>query len=287
MDGPASSVSNALNATLTTLARGAAQWLPVALVFGWASAVPGVVVERMVPAYASLLLQPWGVDPNALMGLLLLALVGVLCQLILQLLALLLLYIVAADLVAGRPLDLRAGLRRTLGWRLQFSWLLSSVLYSTATRLWFLGGCLLFVPYGMAVPDAYEADSGLRAFPRAQRLGALRIGGGRGPQPGWTLAGASTVLLLGFALGSGALAVVDGLVAPSIDYAELVGRALAVDPARPEGILSLLALAMPAPTAVQSGWAILQGPYELLREFSLLTLGLVVYHDARRHGSED
>lgn len=283
MDGPASSVTRALNATFATLARGATQWVPLALVLGWLAALPGALAERMVPEYVGYVLQPWGVDPNALMALLIVALVVLLVQITVELVALALLYIIAADLVAGRPLDLLAGLRRTLAWRLQVSWLVSSVLYSTATRLWFLGGCLLFVPYGFAVPDAYEQGSGLGAFGRARRLGNLRIGGGRGPQPGWTLAGASTVLLLLFAVLSVGLSIVSSFLAPTVDVAEIAGRAMSLDPTRPEGVVELMKLAIPSPTWLQTAWAILQGPYSILREFVVLTVGMVVYHDALKH----
>ncbi len=284
MDGPASSVTRALDATFSLLTRQAMAWLPVALGLGWLSALPGALVERWIPDYLPMLTARYGgLDPNALMGGLILTLVVVLVQLIVELVALVVLYIVLADLAAGREVSIVAGLKRTLAWRLQVSWLFSSILYTTATRLWFIGGCILFVPYGLAIPDAYEAGSGLGAFGRSHALGNLRIGGGRGPQPGWSLAGASTVILLVFAMASTAVYTLGALFLPGPDLDAVLGALLALDPTDPDAPVRLMTALVRTPSWIETGWTILQAPLSLLRETALLTVALVVYQDAVKH----
>ncbi len=281
MTGPASSTLAALSATVRLLAAGAGAWLPLLLILGWLSAVPEAVGQRFLPDVLRYVVTPYGLDENLLLGVALGAMIVVLLQLIVRLIALVLVFIVIADLAAGRPVDIRAGLRRTLAWRLQFSWLLSSVIFSAATGLWFIGGCIIFLPYGLAIADAYETDSGLAAFGRSSRLGTMRVGGPGSAQPGWSLAGASTVLMLGFFVATGTLAIVGSIVSPSLDLGALGTALMGADPTRPERlILEVLPTLIPTPTWLQTVWSVLQGPIPVLREVVVLTVGLVVYQHA-------
>ncbi len=281
MTGPASSILSALSTTVRLLVSGAAVWLPTLLVLGFIGAVPGAAAERFLPDVMRYLVSPYGLDVNLLFGVAMGAMIVVLLQLVVQLVALVLAFIVIADLAAGRAVDLRAGLRRTLAWRLQFSWLLSSVIFSTATGLWFIGGCIIFLPYGLAIADAYETNSGLAAFGRSSRLGTVRLAGPGSAQPGWSLAGASTVLMLAFFVVTGTLTVVNSLLSPSLDLDALSTAVMGMDPGRPERmLLDVLPTLIPRPTWLQTAWTVLQGPLPLLREVAVLTVGLVVYHHA-------
>ncbi|MSQ02469.1 MAG: hypothetical protein EXR71_11360 [Myxococcales bacterium] len=281
MTGPASSTLAALSATVRTLAAGAGVWLPLLLLLGWVSALPGAVAERFLADVLRSLISPYGLDVNLLFGIALAAMVVMLLQLIVQLVALVLAFIAVADLVAGRPVDIRAGLRRTLAWRLQFSWLVSGVIFSTATGLWFIGGCVIFLPYGLAIVDAYESGSGLAAFGRSSRLGTVPLGGPGSAQPGWSVAGASTVLMLAFFVLSGTLTVVSSALSPSLDLDALSTAVMGMDPGRPERmLLDVLPTLVPRPTWFQTAWTVLQAPLPLLREVAVLTVGLVVYHHA-------
>lgn len=289
MDGPSSSTGAAFSAALSLLGRSATHWLFPVVILACLGAVPEAYIEYHAADLIQLLTGPGGIDV-ALGGGALLLLCVLLGQLVLQLVGLLWAFIVIADVAAGRPVDIRAGLRRTLSWRLQLSWLLSTLIVASATGGWWMGGCLLLLPFGFAVVDAYESGSGMGAFGRSVKLGLTRIGGGDLSRLAWPIVSVSTATLAGVWLVScGASCAGGGLLGsgggPSED--ELMGLMTSLmgglDPTRPDqALIAMMRALAPKPDLLSAVVTVLLAPKTALVEVMLMAVQLVVYHDALR-----
>ena len=202
----------------------------------------------------------------------------------LQLVAILWAFLVLADVAASRDINLRAGLRRTLSLPLQFSWLLSMFIVNCATSTWWLGGCLLLLPFGFAVVDAYETGSGMGAFRRSIRLGLTRSPDKHGSPLAWPIVGMSTLVLATTALLSCGASCISFLVpgassGPSL--ADLLALASSVDLSRPEELLpAILRTLTPEPSLGRAVSTLLLAPADTLIWVFLLALQIAVYRHA-------
>lgn len=283
MGAPVSDTVTAFQASFSLLGRSANRWLLPVVLLSWFGAIPEVMTEYYLTDILSLLTGPGDFEAIFAGGALLLALV-LLAQLVLQLVALLWAFLVLADMAAGREVNLRAGLRRTLSWRLQFSWLLSLLLVSVGTSLWWIGGCILLLPYGLAVVDAYETDSGMSAFGRSVRLGLARSAGNPNAPLAWPIVSVSTLVLAAAALLSCGASCVSFLVpgmsaGPSlIDLANMFST---IDLSRPDELLpAILHTVTPEPNLGRTVSTLLLAPKDALIQVFLLALPIVVYHHA-------
>lgn len=289
MDGPSSGTGAAFSAALSLLARSATSWLFPVVILACLGAVPEAFLEYHAQELVILLTGPGGID-LALGGGALLLLCILLGQLVLQLVGLLWAFIVIADVAAGRPVDIRAGLRRTLSWRLQLSWLVSTLIVGSATGGWWMGGCLLLLPFGFAVVDAYESGSGLGAFGRSVKMGLTKVGGGDLSRLAWPIVTASTALLAGVWLLSCGLSCAGGGVlgggggSSAEDLLGVLGSLTSgLDPTRPDqALIGLMRALAPKPDLLAAVVTVLVAPKTALVEVMLMALQLVVYHDALR-----
>jgi hypothetical protein len=173
-------MSHWLGPTLTEPARllvaTASRWLPWVGGLAMVGALPEIAVQLALPdivrslgsldAIASMDAEFITAAAFAVMVLLLL-------KLIFELAALMLAFVILADITSGRDADLWGGLRRLASWKLQFAWLFAGFMEQIAISVWFLGGGLLLVPFGMATTAAYEEDNGFASFGRSMRLGQI------------------------------------------------------------------------------------------------------------------
>jgi hypothetical protein len=282
------SVKNAATDTLSALteslglfARTAPSWgLPVA-VLGIVSALP----EALLRYHARRLYAEFGggagVDLAGLQFLALGGLVILLFGVLVQIVGIASAFLVISEVAAGRPAGIAEGLRRTLAWRLQLSWLVSAFLVSTAHRLWFIGGCFLLLPFGFAVTDAYETSSGMAAIGRGSRLGFSR--GPSGGRLGVPMAIASTVLLFGLAVLSAAVSGFSALLVPSVNLSgalEVAGRM--VDPrlSGPDLLGSLILSLIPEPSIPSFVFTLIGGVWSILTQTVVFVVPVVAYHAA-------
>lgn len=166
------------------LAATASRWLPLVAVFSMIGAVPEVYIRANAADLFHNLDGGSFVDLDLAMAALGVLLVVLLGKLLVELVALMFAFVILADVTAGRPSDLVAGIRRLASWRLQVSWLVSGMFEQAAISTWFIGGALLLVPFGFATTAAYEEGSGLAALGRSVHLGV----GVPGDRPGLRVA---------------------------------------------------------------------------------------------------
>lgn len=262
------------------MGRSITGWILPIVLMGWLAALPDAYTRRHIGDILDLVLGPNGVDLEMASGLGYAALVAELGKLILDLVALQWAFTVMADVAAGRPVSLFGGLRRMASWKLQFSWLVSGTLVSIGTGVWYVGGCLLLLPFGFAVAEAYEQQNGMGAIKESARLGFLK--GPTGVRLAMPMVWVSTgllasalVLSCGFDVG--------GLFASSgVDDAALTRLMGELDSADPEALLRAIVHALfPVPSWASTIWTILSSPARQFIEVALLAIQLVAYHHAR------
>jgi hypothetical protein len=280
---PATDTVAALVATFRVFRESAPSWfIPVALI-----AVVGELPEAALRYYArdyfGSLVAGGGADLVAIQALGMSALLGLLFALTMQLAAVLWGFLVISEVAAGRPAGIAEGLRRTLAWRLQFSWLISVFMITTGHRLWFIGGCFLLVPFGFALTDAYERATGMAALGRAGRLG-FSIGphGGKLAVP---MAIASTVLMFGIVVADVFLAGVSAVFSPAVNIGALteVSQQL-IDPTGngADLLLRIVMAVLPEPSLTGIAVGLLLSPWTVIAQLLALTVPVVAYHDAAR-----
>ncbi|MES2641982.1 MAG: hypothetical protein V4850_21005 [Myxococcota bacterium] len=261
-------LADALLAPARLLVREARHWLPIVIALAMLSALPDVALRALLPellsvagsgmlldvliASASVLSVAWGM------------------KLILELAAYMLVFVVLADLTAGRTPALGAGLRRLASWRLQGAWVVAGFFEQTAIDLWFVGGGLLLVPFGLVTVAAYEEANGLQAFGRSLALGKVELGRTRA---GVRIAVAATV---GFAVGTLIqliLSVVSWAVFPS-GMGTLILALLG-------GTLPAGGAGLPAYTGAEAAVSLLLSPLGLLPTVYLMAVQQRTYWQIR------
>jgi hypothetical protein len=280
---PANDSLSALTSALRLAWTSAPHWILPVVVLAIIGALPEAWMRYSARSLYAQFTGGGGVDLLAVQSLGMAALVGLLFSLTAQLVAVAWAFLVMSEVAAGRPPGIREGLRRTLAWRLQLSWLVSAFLVSTAHRLWFIGGCFLLVPFGLAVSDAYEAGSGMGALGRANRLGFSV--GPSGGKLGVPMAIASTGLLLAIAVLDTLRSTATAYLSPALDLtaaAELV-TTWAADPTSGGDLLGGLVMALlPEPSLTGVALALVQSPWPILTQILVLAVPIVAYHDAVR-----
>lgn len=283
MKTPATDSIAALSATLRLVWTTAPAWIvPVALI-AVVGELPEAWLRYSARAHFMELTGSGGMDPLVLQALAMAALIGVMFSLTMQIVAVAWGFLVISEVCAGRPAGIREGLRRTLAWRLQLSWLVSAFLVSTGHRLWFLGGCFLLLPFGFALSDAYERGTGMSALARAGKLG-FSIGP-HGGKLGVPMAVVSTGLLLATAVIDTVLGTVNAMVSPSVNLGGLTDLAsrLGSSSGTPADLLGSVVLALlPEPSIAGVTLTLLEAPWPVLAQIVVLAVPVVAYHDAAR-----
>ncbi len=283
MNTPATDTLAALTDSLRLAWITAKDWLLPVLLLSFVGAVPEAWLKYNARAVYLELTGGGGMDLAALQFLAMAGLVGLMFSLVAQLVGVAWAFLVISEVAAGRPAGIREGLRRTLAWRLQLSWLVSAFLVSTAHRMWFIGGCFLLVPFGFALSDAYEAGTGMRAIGRANRLGFSV--GPRGGKLGVPMALASTGLLLAIGVADTAVQSLSVMLSPSVNLSggiELLTK-LTTSPGSGADVLGDLLLALlPEPSVFGVVVTFILAPWPVITQLLVLVVPIVAYHDAVR-----
>jgi hypothetical protein len=280
MDGPATSSSAAIRASVALLGRSFTGWLLPIVLLGWFAALPEALAARHLDDLLGMIAGPNGFDLQMIGGVAYAGLVALFFKLLLDLVALQWAFTVLADVAAGREVSLTGGLRRMASWKLQVSWLVSGVLVSLGTSVWYFGGCLLLLPFGFAVAEAYEQQNGMAAIGASARLGLAR--GPGGTRYGMPMVLVSTGLLLLAALLSCGVDLGGMVFSSGPDVDTLLAAAGKLDPARPDALVStLVKVFFPTPSWPETLTTIFVAPARQLVEVALLAIQLVGYHHAR------
>lgn len=263
-------VLDAILAPVRLLAHEVWRWLPIVVALAMLSALPGIFLQVMAPEALSLLGGWMALDPDLLFTGLMIFVMAWSLKLLLELVAYMLVFIVLADLTAGRPSDLGGGLRRLASWRLQGAWIVAGLLEQTAIDLWFFGGGLLLIPFGLVTVTAYEEANGFTAFGRSLALGKLPLGQ---TPAGVRIAAAATA---GFFVGmvvSGVLGVIEWAVTPSGTGALLMSLM--------SGTIPETGFSLPAYSWVDAAIGLFLAPFGLLPTVYLMALQQDTYWRVR------
>ena len=283
MKTPATDSLAALSASLRIVWTSAPAWiLPVALL-SVIGELPEAWLRYSARGYYAELTAGGGMEPLGVQALAMAGLIGLMFSLTMQLVAVAWGFLVISEVAAGRPAGIAEGLRRTLAWRLQLSWLVSAFLVSTAHRLWFIGGCFLLLPFGFAPSDAYERATGMSAISRAGKLGFSV--GPHGGKLGVPMAIVSTGLLLATAVIDTVLSTVNAMLSPAVNLGgltDLVTR-LTSSPGSAVDLLGAVVMAiLPEPSVAGVALTLLEAPWPVLAQIVVFAVPVVVYHDAMR-----
>ena len=263
-------VLDAILAPLRLLAQTVWRWLPIVVALAMLSALPGIFLQVMAPEALSLLGGWMALDPDLLFTGLMIFVMAWSLKLLLELVAYMLVFIVLADLTAGRPSDLGGGLRRLASWKLQGAWIVAGIFEQTSIDLWFFGGGLLLIPFGLVTVTAYEEANGFTAFGRSLALGKLPLGQ---TPAGVRIAAAATA---GFFVGmvvSGVLGVIEWAVTPSGTGGLLLSLL--------SGTIPATGFSLPEYGAVDAAIALFLAPFGLLPTVYLMALQQVTYWQVR------
>jgi hypothetical protein len=263
----------ALVAPARLLARHIGRWLPLVGVLAMVSALPIAFLRVVLPDALSLLAG--SLDEDALLVALAALSTLLLMRLVIELASFMFAFVILADLTAGRPPDLLAGLRRLASWRLQGAWLVAGFAEQAAISLWFVGGGAVLVPFGLVTTAAYEEGTGFGAFQRSLQLGTLRTGPGAMDQPGRRLAVAVTAaFFVGFLVNTAytLLSFATLLSGPSSLDLLISGRAL-----------DNLGALLPAYGASDIVIGMVLAPLALLPTIYMMTAQQMLYWQGRRY----
>lgn len=251
------------------LVKNLGYWLPWAAGLSMLGALPEVVGQFWFPDLFSFSGLLSGLDSGTTLLTAGVLVLFELVRVVLELATYMFVFVVLADLTAGRPHHLGQGLVRLASWRLQGAWLVVGLVEQTAMSLWWLGGAVLLVPFGLVTPAAYEEDSGFGAFRRSSELGMGAPGTPALERPGVHLAIAVT---LGFFAGFCLNTVVGLASCVTGSSGDEVGQ-----------LLTLLQGGMPELTeAPRYGWTdaamtLVSAPLALLPTIYMMTAQQMVY----------
>lgn len=260
------------------LVRTADRWLPWVGGIAMVGALPEIAIQLALPdvmrglgsmdAIASM-------DTELVLAALYAVMVLLLFKLIFELASLMMAFVILADITSGRPPGLWSGLKRLASWRLQFAWLFAGMLEQMAISLWFVGGALLLVPFGLATTSAYEENNGFGSFGRSLRLGQIGapIGHGFRVAAGVTV-GFFVAFLLRTLVSLASCAVSASHYRTSI-VALLTG-----------GDLDLSALSVPSFGPVDIFFALILAPIAVLPTVYMITVQQMAYWAARKDEAE-
>lgn len=258
----------------TLLAENLGRWAPLVVGFSFVSAIPEILVRIYAPEGMRLIGGGRLLDTDMLVTALMALLVMLGAKFVVEFATFMFVFVILADLTAGRPPDLGAGLRRLASWRLQFVWLVAGLFEQTAISLWFIGGALLLIPVGLVTTAAYEEDSGMAAFGRSMRLGMGAPGVPISQWPGVRLAAAVTV---GFVAG----AALQGAVSAFSFASSGVGDPAALATLLNGGMPDLEAL-LPSFGPLDAVIAVLTAPLALAPTIYMMTAQQLTYWETRR-----
>ena len=264
-----------LLAPLQLLSRELRHWLPVVGVLSMLSVVPETLLATVAPDPLALLSGGANLDPDVMIGAFAAYLGVAATKMLVQLITLMIAFVVLADLTAGRPPHVWAGLARLGSWRLQGTWLIAGFFEQLAISLWFLGGAAVLVPFGLVTTAAYEEASGFGAFTRSNELGRVQITTG-------TFGPAGIRLAAGVTGAFAAWFLVDSMIGLASCTGSIFTASNALEGQTLESVLSgARAVVAPAHTGFDIAMDLLVAPLALLPMIYMMTLQQLTYWQAR------